>query len=118
MTFRLTSLLARPWLIRALVTDLRLAVRLMREPLVPIFMKAVPVLAGLYLISPIDVVPDFLPVLGQLDDLALLLLAVKTFVKVVPSATALFHKQALAQGRPYSPMAPGDFVIDADFRRS
>lgn len=100
------------------MSDVRLAVRLMREPLVPVYLKAVPLLAGLYLISPIDVIPDFLPLLGQLDDVGFLLVAIKTFVKLTPNATAEFHREAIARRRPYSPMSPGDYVIDAEFRRS
>lgn len=38
----------------------------------PWWVKAVVALGVLYLLSPIDLIPDFIPVLGQLDDLVLL----------------------------------------------
>lgn len=46
-----------------------------------------------YAISPIDPVPGFIPVLGQLDDLAVLLLAVRTALKSAPDEVAERHLQ-------------------------
>jgi uncharacterized membrane protein YkvA (DUF1232 family) len=96
---------------------LRLAVRLVREPGVPLLTKVVPLLTLAYLVSPIDFVPDFLLGLGQLDDLTIVLIGLESFVKLCPSAASAFHRDAIAQGRPYSPMSPTDNVIDAEYRR-
>src|SRR3990172_6773510 len=46
------------------------------DPRVPRWVKLLPFAMGLYLASPIDLIPDFLPVLGYLDDVALVLLVV------------------------------------------
>lgn len=46
-----------------------------------------------YAISPIDPVPGFIPVLGQLDDLAVLLLAVRAALKSAPTEVAERHLQ-------------------------
>ena len=118
MGARVGSWLAKPVLLKALVEHARLAVRLMREPAVPPAVKAVPVLAGAYLIWPIDVLPDLLPVVGQLDDLGVVLAGLGLFLKLCPPALVAFHRGALTARRKYSPMAathqPGD--IDVEFR--
>ena len=48
---------------------------LLRDRRVPWYVKAIPFFLGLYLISPIDIIPDFIPVLGWLDDALITLLA-------------------------------------------
>lgn len=95
----------------------RLAGRLLREPRVPFHAKAVPVLAALYLVSPLDLVPDILPLVGQIDDVTLAVAALAVFVRLCPSPTVAFHREALAAGRPYAPMSAGDEVIEAQWRR-
>lgn len=51
---------------------LRLAWRLFRDPKTPGVVKGVMPVVLVYLASPIDLIPDFIPVLGQLDDLLVL----------------------------------------------
>jgi uncharacterized membrane protein YkvA (DUF1232 family) len=64
------------------LTDLvnrgRLAIKLFMDPNVSAAAKAIPVLAILYLLSPIDLIPDF-PIIGQIDDIAVLLIALRLF---------------------------------------
>ncbi len=43
---------------------------LARDPRLPLRVRLLPLLVVAYLASPIDLVPDFVPVLGQLDDIA------------------------------------------------
>jgi len=117
MVARVTSWLWRPGLLRMLLLHARLASRLLREPRVPLRIKAVPLLAPLYLLSPLDLVPDFLPLLGQVDDLSLILVAVAVFLRLCPAASVAFHRAAIAEGRPYAPMSATDDVIDAEWRR-
>jgi uncharacterized membrane protein YkvA (DUF1232 family) len=112
-----TQLLTKPGLLKGLLSQARLAARLIREPTVPVVTKMVPALGFLYLVSPIDFVPDLLPVLGQLDDIGIVLAAMELFLHLCPAAPAAYHRNALAAGRPFSPM-PGDGQsIDAEFRR-
>ena len=50
----------------------------------PTRVKVVLVLAVVYLLSPIDLIPDFIPVLGQLDDIILIILVTRYIQKHVP----------------------------------
>ena len=109
--------MAKPGLLRALLALARLALRLIREPAVPVLAKAVPALAVVYLIWPLDFLPDIFPVLGQLDDLGVVLAALQTFLWLCPGAPAAFHREALAAGRGYSPMPAQSGFIDAECRR-
>ena len=114
---RIKSSLQQPGALSALVARVRLAARLLREPRVPLLAKALPVIAAVYLVSPLDAVPDLIPVLGQLDDLGLVVFALEMFVRLCPAAAVAFHRAALLGGRRYGPMPQADEVIDAEFRR-
>lgn len=109
--------LSWPSLLRAFASHLGLTVRLLREPGVPLLTKALPVLALLYAISPLDFVPDFLPILGQLDDVGVILVALEAFRRLSPAEAVEFHRAAMVQGRKYEPMPSTGEVIDAEFRR-
>jgi len=117
MAVRLSSWWMRPSLMGTLFAELRLGWRLIREPRVPLFAKIVPVLAAFYVISPLDFIPDILPVLGQVDDIGILILSVKLFLRRCPPAVKAFHADAMTAGRRFAPMAPADLVIDATYRR-
>jgi len=118
MSTRLKSWLSSPSLVGTVVSNVRVAVRLLREPRVPAIFKAVPLLGLAYVISPLDFIPDVLPVVGQLDDLGMILLAIELFRRLCPRETVAFHETSIAQGRPYSPMmSPPDDYIDAEWRR-
>jgi uncharacterized membrane protein YkvA (DUF1232 family) len=67
-----------------LFNSFRIAWRLMWDSRVPVSAKAIPVLAVLYVLSPIDILPDFVVGLGQLDDLAILLLGTQLFISMSP----------------------------------
>lgn len=58
--------------------------RLRRDPRVPRVAKVVVVLAGLWVLSPIDLVPEFLPVIGPLDDVVVVALALRFAGRRVP----------------------------------
>jgi uncharacterized membrane protein YkvA (DUF1232 family) len=63
---------------------LLLLVRLLRDPRVPRRRKIVAGLAVAYLASPIDLVPDFVPVVGQVDDVVFSAFAVNHLLNGVP----------------------------------
>ncbi|HEY8338336.1 MAG TPA: DUF1232 domain-containing protein [Egibacteraceae bacterium] len=71
----------RPPAVLRLVRDVILLVKdLSLDPRVPRRAKIVAGLAVAYLLSPVDLVPDTVPVLGQLDDLGVVAYAVTTLV--------------------------------------
>jgi len=56
----------------------------LRHPLTPLYAKIfVAIIVG-YALSPIDLIPDFVPVLGYLDDVILLPLGIALAVKLIP----------------------------------
>ncbi|MEZ4507362.1 MAG: YkvA family protein [Thermomicrobiales bacterium] len=57
---------------------------LMRDPKIPFWAKAaIPAVAAAYVISPIDLVPDFLLGVGQVDDIGVILLAASASVALL-----------------------------------
>jgi uncharacterized membrane protein YkvA (DUF1232 family) len=75
-----------------------------RDPRVPWNAKAVAAAVAAYALSPIDLIPDFIPVLGYLDDLIIVPLGILLAIKLVPPALmAEFRAEASARsGRPVS----------------
>ena len=66
----------------------KLLYRLMRDPRVPLRRKLLVGGAGVYLVSPFDLVPEMLlPVLGQLDDLVLIVFSVHYLLRGADDAT-------------------------------
>ena len=71
-----------------------------------------------YLIFPADLLPDFIPVLGQLDDLAILALGIKIFIQLVPKDIVREYRSEwtdTASAGPAEATGNGD-TIDADYR--
>lgn len=67
----------------------RLVRRLRSDPTVPLRAKLVVVFAGLWVLSPIDLIPEFLPVIGPLDDVVVVALALRYAARRVPRETLL-----------------------------
>jgi uncharacterized membrane protein YkvA (DUF1232 family) len=102
-TWALLALLASrlpPGLLRdlaAFVPDCVTTVRRLRcDPRVPRRAKVAVVLAGLWLLSPIDLLPEFLPVIGPLDDVLVVALALRYTARRVP-------REALEEAWPGQP---------------
>lgn len=57
---------------------------LFRDARVPVWSKVLVVAVALYLASPIDLLPDFIPVLGYLDDVLIVLAGVGLLLRTVP----------------------------------
>jgi uncharacterized membrane protein YkvA (DUF1232 family) len=74
-----------------------------RDPRVPWYAKALAMAVAGYALSPIDLIPDFIPVLGYLDDLVIVPLGVWAAVSLIP-ADVLAEYRAIARTaeRPFS----------------
>lgn len=82
-----------PFLSGDLRDEAQLAWRLLRDPRVPIYLKALPVLAIAYAIFPEPW--GIIPVIGQLDDLLVLTVASAAFVRLAPQDSVEEHRVAL-----------------------
>ena len=87
----------------ACVTTVR---RLRKDPRVPRRAKAAVVVAGLWVISPIDLIPEFLPVIGPLDDVVVVALALRYAARRVPREVIL--EAWPAEPRILERLLPGD----------
>jgi uncharacterized membrane protein YkvA (DUF1232 family) len=84
-------------IIKTLLQQGKLAWRLLRDPRVPVYAKAVLGATLLYVFSPLDLVPDWIPLLGQLDDLAILTGGLALFVRLCPDQVVEEHERELGQ---------------------
>jgi uncharacterized membrane protein YkvA (DUF1232 family) len=75
-----------------------------RDPRTPWYAKALAACVAGYAFSPIDLIPDFIPVIGYLDDLVLVPLGIALVLKMIPPAVMAECRQAaterLANGKP------------------
>jgi len=72
----------------------RLAWQLLWDRRVPFVTKLVPILTLLYILSPVDLIPDVILGLGQLDDLAIFLIGMRLFIDVSPPALVAEHQES------------------------
>jgi uncharacterized membrane protein YkvA (DUF1232 family) len=68
-----------------------------KDKRVPWYAKAVAICVVAYAFSPIDLIPDFIPVLGYLDDLLLIPLGISLALKLIPSIV-IEENRAKAEG--------------------
>lgn len=95
MTLRTSTLLRMEMLpvVRRLPAYSRLAYALLREPALHRRHKALLVGGIAYLLSPFDLIPGFIPVVGQLDDLAVTLWTLRQVLRAAPPDVSERHLQ-------------------------
>jgi uncharacterized membrane protein YkvA (DUF1232 family) len=86
----------------------RLLWALASDPRVPASRKALLAIAGAYIVSPFDLVPDWMPLLGAVDDVAVMMLAVDVFLEGLPEG--LVAEKLVELGMPPS-------ELEADLER-
>lgn len=82
-----------------------------RDPRVPWYARVLALLIAAYVVSPVDLVPDVLPVLGHLDDMMLVPLGVWLVLRLIPEALLAEHRQHAAS----LPRQPRDWRIGVLF---
>ncbi len=70
--------------------------RLLQDDRLPTMLKvAIPLGVAVYVLMPLDFIPDFIPVLGQLDDLGVVLLGMTLLINLAPRDVVNEHRAAL-----------------------
>lgn len=78
-----------------------------RDPRTPWYAKALGLAVAAYALSPIDLIPDFIPVLGLMDDLLIVPAGLWLTLKLIPPEVLATHRAAAeaAADRPVSQVA-------------
>lgn len=84
-----------------------------RDPRTPWLPRVLALLVAAYALSPVDLIPDFIPVLGYLDEAVLLPLAMLVVVRLLPPdlLADLRHRADALTARPVSRMAAAVIVL-------
>lgn len=86
-------------LVKDIILYGKLMLALMADKRVNFFLKILPVAALIYLVSPIDLMPGMvLPVIGALDDAAVIWIGTSLFINLCPEHVIEEHMQALQKG--------------------
>jgi uncharacterized membrane protein YkvA (DUF1232 family) len=83
-------------ILASIIKNARLVWRLLRDPGVPASLKMIPPATLLYLLFPFDFLPDLVLGLGQLDDVAVILLGLKLFIELCPQEIVRRHLQEMS----------------------
>jgi uncharacterized membrane protein YkvA (DUF1232 family) len=89
---------------RALKREVHAVYLAARDPRVPWYATVVAIAVAAYATSPIDLIPDFIPVLGYLDDLIIVPLGLALAIWLIPPGVMVEQREraAAAEGRPVS----------------
>ena len=84
-----------------------------RDPRTPWFAKALAICVAGYALSPIDLIPDFIPVLGYLDDVLIVPLGIVAVLKLIPADVMAQSRAAaaVAAERPVSHAAAAAIIL-------
>src|SRR5271168_4684119 len=98
---------------RKLKQDVVAVALAVRDPRVPWYAKALGACVVAYALSPIDLIPDFIPVIGYLDDLVLVPLGLLLMLRRIPAEVLAEHRLAAADTaeRPVSYAGAGVVIL-------
>ena len=107
--------------VRSLVTDIKIWARGLRrdahavylaahDPRVPWYVKALAVAVAGYALSPVDLIPDFIPVLGYIDDLIIVPFGIGLAVSLIPNEVMAEYRTKADEAR-HRPRSRGAAII-------
>ena len=105
------------WFLLSMTGIPRLIFRLMLEPRVPFRLKLLLPAAVVYILSPIDLVPDFIPWLGRFDDLLVLVVAGLMLLLLTPREVLTDVSGSPQQDGTKHDAGKDKRVIDGEYRR-
>ena len=76
-----------------LISSIRLIWKLMTDPRVPFWIRIALPLALIYVISPIDILPDFIPELGRVSHLVAIIVGIMILLKLAPKKVVNQYKK-------------------------
>src|SRR6201999_3634184 len=82
-----------------------------RDARVPWYAKALGAAVAAYALSPIDLIPDFIPVLGYLDDLIIVPAGIFLVVRLIPPEIMAQHRAAAAAAASARPVSRGAAAV-------
>lgn len=85
-------------LVVKLPTYARMVWGILRDPRTPIGLKGMLAAALAYVVMPVDLIPDMIPILGQADDLTVLLLVLDLFIQNAPADVRAEHMARAKNG--------------------
>ena len=108
--------------------QMQLAWRLFRDPRTGWLRNAIPLLAVLYVFFPLDIIPDLLPGVGQVDDVGVLVAMVVLMVQLLPKFAPAWvvdeHRRGMGKAHVTEPgpdpagatAPPSGRIVDASYR--
>ena len=106
MTWNLAALKARA---ANLKNDVAVLASAARDPRTPMAAKLVIAFVAAYALSPIDLIPDFIPVIGYLDDLIIVPAGIALAIRMIPPSVLDDHRARIAR----QPKKPGASLLGA-----
>jgi len=100
----------RQWA-RAVKQDVLILYLAARDPRVPWYAKVIAACVAAYALSPIDLIPDFIPVLGYLDDVIIVPLGIVLAMRLIPPSLLEEHRRIAIERSRQRPTSYGGAAI-------
>ncbi|HMN36440.1 MAG TPA: YkvA family protein [Hyphomicrobium sp.] len=98
---------------KSLKSEIAVLASALADPRTPFAARALGVAVVAYAVSPIDLIPDFIPVVGFLDELVLLPLALWAIRRMIPGQVLAEHRAKIGPGTRLAPSRTAAGVIVA-----